>query len=184
MLDLYERQLKSTEGVVAGISPDQFGDPTPCTEWNVEKVLDHLIGGLMTFAAGDTAGGSDAIGGSGHAASGHVEAYRKAADDALATFQAPGALEGPLHFPWGDTPGAMALGLALADATVHGWDLATATGQKYEIDTDIAESVLGVVSMMEPKGEWPRGDNFKAPVEIPADAPAADQLIAYLGRQP
>ncbi len=39
-------------------------------------------------------------------------------------------------------------------------------------------------SMMEPKGSFPRGDAFKDPVQVPADAPVADRLLAYLGRRP
>ncbi|MEA2452775.1 MAG: hypothetical protein QOG04_1485 [Actinomycetota bacterium] len=102
-----------------------------------------------------------------------------------ASFQQPGAIEKTFPMSWGDSPGSVVLGLALSDAVVHGWDLATATHQDYEIDEDVAQACYGMVtSMMEPKGDFPRGDSFAEPVEVPDDAPTADKLIAYLGRKP
>lgn len=79
----------------------------------------------------------------------------------------------------------MALHLALADMTVHGWDLAKATDQSFEPDEDISEEVYGFVTgMMVPIGKMPRGNNFKDPLEVPDDTGAKERLLAYLGRQP
>jgi hypothetical protein len=53
------------------------------------------------------------------------------------------------------------------------------------IDDDIAEAVYGMTSsMMAPLGDFPRGEAFGEPVDVPDDAPIADKMLAYLGRQP
>src|SRR5918992_3503126 len=157
MLEMYERALKRTGETVAGTTREQFADPTPCSEWNVETLLDHVIGGCLTFAAGAEGRRVDAMNQPHLTGEDHVSAYENAARAALAGFRAPGALERDFMLPWGDSPGSAALGLALADAAVHGWDLAKATGQEATIEDDIAETLYAMTTqMMEPKGRWPR----------------------------
>jgi uncharacterized protein (TIGR03086 family) len=185
MIEMYDRSLARTGTVVAGVDRERFSDPTPCDDWDVEKLLDHIIGGCLTFAGGGSGSPVDAMQERGFATKDHVTAYQEAAASALETFRAPGALEGTLTLPWGDTPGPAALGLALADAVVHGWDLAVATDQKAEIDEDVAEAVYEMTSsMMAPKGDFPRMTAFKDPIEVDDDAPAQVRMLAYLGRSP
>ena len=184
LIEMLERQLPKTDAVVANITPDQLSLPTPCTEWNVENVLDHLIGGCITMGSAARGEKSGAIGEPGNVGDDHVASFRKAAAEAQDAYRSAD-LDTPFEFPWGQTPSDMALHLALADLTIHGWDLATATGQTFEPDEDIAEEIYGFVTgMMVPKGKMPRGDNFKDPIEVGDDAGATERLLGYLGRQP
>jgi uncharacterized protein (TIGR03086 family) len=184
MLEMYERALQRTAKIVAGTRVDQFGDPTPCDDWDVKKLLDHIIGGCLMFASGADGRRDDAIDGRHVRDGNHVDLYRHASRAALESFRAPGALERSFKLPWGDTPGSAALGLALTDAAVHGWDLAKATGQDAQIDDDIAEALYSMTtSMMAPKGRYPRGEAFQDPVEVSDGAPSAERLLAYLGRR-
>jgi uncharacterized protein (TIGR03086 family) len=183
--EMYARALDRTRQVVAGVRRDQLAGPTPCGDWDVRALVNHLIGGCVTVAAGAEGRAVDMANPDDHAAGEILEAYDRAAEDARAAFAAPGALEKEFTLPWGKTPGAAALGLALADAVVHGWDLARATGQEIVIDDDVAAAIYGMTtSMMEPEGQYPRGDSFAAPVEVPPDAPVVDRMLAYLGRTP
>jgi uncharacterized protein (TIGR03086 family) len=185
MVEMYDRALSRTEKIVADTRPEQFGDPTPCDEWNVEALLDHIIGGLLTFGADPAGETNDAMNRRGNVGDDHVESFRNAAEGARKTFRSPGILDTTLKMPWGDTPAQVALGLAVADASVHGWDLAKATGQDAGIDEDIAEVLYAMVGqMMEPNGKMPRMTAFKDPVAVPGDASAADRFIAYMGRTP
>jgi uncharacterized protein (TIGR03086 family) len=185
MLEMYERALERTGKTVAGTSRDQFSDPTPCSDWDVETLLNHIIGGCLTFAAGAEGRRVDAMGEPRLTGQDHVTAYENAARAALAGFRTPGALERDFTLPWGDSPGSAALGLALADAAVHGWDLARATGQDATIDDDIAEALYAMTTqMMEPTGRFPRMTAFKEPIEVGDDATPAEKLLAYLGREP
>jgi uncharacterized protein (TIGR03086 family) len=183
--DTYERALQRTGKIVAGTTRDQLDGSTPCPDWTVGDLLNHIIGGCLAVSSGAAGEARPIDDGVDHAAGGHVAAFEDAARGAIEAFQVPGALESKFEMSWGDTPGTVALGLAVTDAVVHGWDLATATGQDAPIDEDIAEEIYGMTSsMMEPKGSYPRGDAFDDPVEVPDDAPASARMLAYLGRQP
>jgi uncharacterized protein (TIGR03086 family) len=181
---MFERALEHTGAVVEGTTKEQLDDPTPCTEWAVRDVLNHLIGEFDSFASG-ARGESRPMDGIDYCSSDFVAEFDRASNDALEAFSEPGALEKEFAMPWGSSPGAAALGLALADTVVHGWDIAKGTGQEIKIDEDIAAELYGMTSsMMEPKGSYPRGDSFKPAVDVPEDAPAADKLIGFLGRTP
>jgi uncharacterized protein (TIGR03086 family) len=182
--EMYGRALDRTQEVVARVRREQLSDPTPCTEWDVRTLLNHLIGGCVSFAAGADGRAVD-MDGTDHASGDYVQAYERAAADARAAFAVPGALEQEFTLPWGQTPGSAALGLAVADAVVHGWDLARATDQALPIDDDIADAIYGMTSsMMQPKGSYPRGDSFAEPLDVGDDATPTDRMLAYLGRQP
>lgn len=182
---MYGRALERTREVVAATRPDQLGDSTPCADWNVHQLLNHLIGGCLS-AAGGAKGKTEPMSADIDRVQGdHLAAYDRASQAALGAFKEDGALEKTFTMPWGDTPGSATLMLAIADATVHGWDLAQATGQEMTIDDDVAEAVYrSTSSMMEPKGSYPRGESFDDPVEVAEDAPATARMLAYLGRNP
>ena len=182
---MYGRALERTREVVAGTRADQLGDQTPCTDWNVHALLNHIIGGCLSVAAGAKGEKEQMSEDIDRVQGDHLAAYDRAAQAALEAFKQEGALEKSFTMPWGETPGAAALSLAIADATVHGWDLARATGQNMDIDDDIAEAVYEATSsMMQPKGNYPRGDSFAEPVDVGDDAPPPDRMLAYLGRTP
>jgi uncharacterized protein (TIGR03086 family) len=184
-VDMYERALKRTGEVVAGTRPDQLKDPTPCTDWTVRELLNHLIGGCVSWAQGAAGKVEDPSASIDRVGDDHVASYERAARDVIEAFRSPGAMERNFTMPWGESPGSMNLGVAIADATVHGWDLAQATGQDITIDDDVAEAAYQMTSnMMEPKGSFPRGDAFAEPIEVADDAPPRVRMLAYLGRRP
>jgi uncharacterized protein (TIGR03086 family) len=184
-VEMYERALARTRGYVEGTTKDRLTQPSPCTDWTVRDVLNHLINGARSVAAGahgETIPFDDTT---DRAGDDHVTEFKRASEDALEGFRQPGVLEKTFPMSWGDSPGSVVLALAIADAAVHGWDLAAGTGQEARIDEDIAEAVLQMTSsMMEPKGQMPRGDSFGPPIDVPDDAPPQDRLLAYLGRSP
>jgi uncharacterized protein (TIGR03086 family) len=91
------------------------------------------------------------------------------------------------RLPIGEVPGRVALGLALTDAVVHGWDLAKATGQDASIDEDLAAMLLAGAEgsigadMRQPGGAMAV---FAQPVAVGADQPTGERLVGFLGRQP
>lgn len=184
-VEMYDRSLRHTRTIVAGTRREQFSHPTPCTDWDVQTLLNHIIGGCTTFAAGARGTSVNAMQGGSFTDGDYVDSFERAAAEAIQGFRSPGAMDRKFTLPWGETPAQVAPGLALADAVVHGWDLAVATGQRLQIDDDIAEALYQMTSsMMEPLGSFPRMTSFKDPVPIDAGAPPADRLLAYLGRDP
>jgi uncharacterized protein (TIGR03086 family) len=113
--------------------------------------------------------------------------HRAAGDAAVRAFGAPGALQRSVVLPVGQVPGEVALGLALTDAVVHGWDLAKATGQDTTIDESLATMLLAgleqsvTADMRQPGGAMPV---FAPAFPVDAGRPAGERLVAFLGRQP
>ena len=123
-------------GVVAGITPDQLDRPTPCADFTVRGVLEHMIGGATVFAAayrGEAPAEpdlSDPLGGFG-----------PALGDLVAAISAPGALDRTVAAPFGEVPGETFARFVVLDGLVHGWDLATATGQPYDPPDELVAAV-------------------------------------------
>ena len=74
------------------------------------------------------------------------------------------------------------LGIAFCDQLIHGWDLATATGQDATMPDDLAEAAFATLDGRLTDDQ--RRSAFKAAVEVPDDASAQDKLLAYTGRRP
>src|SRR5438046_7282402 len=116
----FERVLDRANEVVDGVRPDQLGNPTPCTEWDVRAVINHITGGAMMFAEcvelgsvpdsrlGELMGG-DNLGDD------FKGKYRAASDRARATFAMPGALDKTVKLPLGEMPAGVDLNIAIMD---------------------------------------------------------------------
>lgn len=183
-IEAFARTADWTERLLAGTTPDRHDLPTPCTEWDVGALVNHILGGVQLFnlvmgrqpvPGGDPPAdlvGDDPAG-----------AYRAGVDAYLSTLADPVALEGTVSTPLGELPAAAFVGISLIDATAHAWDLATATGQ----DATIPAEVLAVVDQLARQllAGMPRSPGTIAdPVPVPATASDQDRFIAFLGRHP
>ncbi|MFJ5227782.1 TIGR03086 family metal-binding protein [Streptomyces sp. NPDC088400] len=177
---LLEMAADRTLPVVRGITDDHLTAPTPCSAYDVHALADHLFQVLVNFqvlaAKGDTDFG---------AAPEHLEgAWRdRFADETvrlIAAWDAPGAEEG--------TTGAMGMpartvgSMALGDLTVHGWDLARATGQPYEPEPAVVEMLRGDFGALATKAR--AMGVFGEPVPVPEDTGPFEALLALTGRDP
>ncbi|MEO8082835.1 MAG: TIGR03086 family metal-binding protein [Ardenticatenales bacterium] len=165
---------------VAGVNPDQLSRPTPCTEWDVRALAEHLVNGqlrLTAVAAGDAAMPEPITMDDPAAA---AAAIRATAPRAAATWAAPDALDRTLTVPWGTSTGRAIRDIQFLELCSHGWDLARATDQP----TDLDDATVGVAFEIV-RGRLTddrRGGAFKPAQPVAADAPAFDQLLAFMGR--
>jgi uncharacterized protein (TIGR03086 family) len=111
-----------------------------------------------------------------------VEAYTSSADAMMASFDEPGALGRMVTMPFGEMPAAGLAGFRFVDLMVHAWDLAKATGQDTNLAPDLCEAALAM-SRQRMVGMDRANMPFKDEVPVPADAPAANRLAGFLGRQ-
>jgi uncharacterized protein (TIGR03086 family) len=175
-LPLYRAATDRAVAVVEAVTRDQLGWPTPCSEWSVQQLIDHLVGGAeYLFAA--------AVGSTGLGPSGALGAnYRTCVDSVLRALESPGAMQrvcvSPLGFEWSV---AEAVAGTFMDVLIHTWDLARATGQDERLD---AELVGACAAMFLP--EMPRRGREAGIVgpEVPVGegASAQDRLLAAMGR--
>jgi uncharacterized protein (TIGR03086 family) len=79
-------------------------------------------------------------------------------------------------------PGPALAGFTTLDVLVHGWDLATATGQPADLDGRLAAHVLGFAEQaITPQTRAPR---IGPAVPVASVAPVTQRLVAFLGREP
>lgn len=184
---MYRDALERTGKIVAGVRPEQYGGSTPCTEWDVRTLTEHIVGANFMFAGAirgqDVAHDHDAPASADILGDDAGAAYDTGTREVLAAWGEPGAMERTVQLPIGPVPAPVAQCIHLLDLVVHGWDLAKATGQDTSIDEGTAEALLATFRESLGKEEA-RAGVFKDQVPVPDDAPAGDRLVAFLGRQP
>jgi uncharacterized protein (TIGR03086 family) len=187
-VEMMRRVLDETQRVVDRIDESQLDLPTPCTEWDVRGVLNHVTGGADMFAICVTDGlisddrlvellTGDNLGRD------YASSFRAASKRALDAFATPGAGDKMVKLPFGEMPAAIALRIAIFDVTVHAWDLAKATGQSTALDPEVLGAALEVGQQMIGP-EMRQAGMFGGEVAIPDAAPVEDKLAAFAGRQP
>jgi uncharacterized protein (TIGR03086 family) len=177
LLDACARVLAEVDTIVAAVIPDRFDDPTPCADWDVRTLLNHLVyENLMWTSMANGEQRFDFT--TDHLGDDHVAAFRTAARATLTAFHRPGMLEQQ----YGPAPGWRLVEQIIIEMLVHGWDLAKATGRPTDLAPDIAATTLPAVQQI--YGQMPRtpGSSFAPTQPAPDNASAADHLAAYLGR--
>jgi uncharacterized protein (TIGR03086 family) len=111
-----------------------------------------------------------------------IDAFTASADEMLAAFIEPGALERTVTMPFGQMPAAMLVNFRWIDLISHAWDLAKATGQDTDLAPDLCDSAL-VLSRQFLDGRDRTHMPYKDEVPVPAGAHAADRLAGYLGKR-
>ncbi len=167
--------------LVDGTRTDQLDDSTPCAEWNVRGLLDHVIGGGHMFAAGlrgDTLEGDGSVDLVGDD---HRAAFRAAIDGFSAALAATDDLDRPVALPFGTLPAVAALQLAAGDLLVHSWDLATATGQPFDPPADFVEASYGFFQMAV-SDDLRAAGLFGPAVTVAEDASPLVKLLGHAGR--
>ncbi|HET7901910.1 MAG TPA: TIGR03086 family metal-binding protein [Candidatus Nanopelagicales bacterium] len=179
-VDDLEATLAQTTTVLEGVGADDWHRPTPCPDFDVHALVDHMLTWSTTYA--------DRVGVSSHPEhQHHLPGRHHAADDgtghhAAAVFEelAPRILTGYRS----DSAGSreLPLGIVLMDFLGHTWDLAVATGQNMRVpDSAVVRALDAGRSMLTPDS---RGDSFGPEVEPASDATDLERLVAFLGRDP
>jgi uncharacterized protein (TIGR03086 family) len=177
---------ETLQPLVAAVGSDQWTAPTPCRDWDVRALLGHVVAGNTVFAAAlrgvPLAEAVRALAGD-PLGSDPVAAYAAAAAAVSAAFAGPGVLDRPVTIPFGTVPGEVALHLRIAEALVHGWDLARATGRTISFPDDLVEQEIAFSRLFLPRVP-PDRHPFAPSRPVAADAPPLDRLVALLGRDP
>jgi uncharacterized protein (TIGR03086 family) len=180
---LHQRATDSFGAQVHAIRDDQWASGTPCEEWDVRTLVNHvvsehrwmppLLAGRTIPEVGDRFDG-DLLGDDGKAA------WDDSAAEAVAAVHDDGAMERIVHLSFGDFPGQEYTMQVFADLVIHGWDLARAIGADERIDPDLVEACASWFGPME---EAYRSAGAVGPrIETPPDADAQTRLLAVFGR--
>jgi uncharacterized protein (TIGR03086 family) len=184
------RASEAAVDIVRAIRPDEFGGSTPCPEMKVGALVNHLI--FFTGARGQAAGlkqppqaRPDEV------AEGHdftaepdwVEVYAARSAATAAVWSDPQAWAGETALTGsGRMPARFIGGIVLGEWLLHGWDLAVATGQKLDVDEELAaalyEDIVGKAEMARQYGV------FGPEASVPTTAPLFDRALGLAGRAP
>jgi uncharacterized protein (TIGR03086 family) len=102
----------------------------------------------------------------------------------LDAYMQPGVLEGTVNGSAGEIPAAMVLGIAFCDRLIHGWDLATASGQDATMPADLVAAAWPMLDGRISDGDRGPGKSFAPAIAVPDGAQLQDKLLAYCGRSP
>jgi uncharacterized protein (TIGR03086 family) len=185
VLDLYARSVERFQAAVEGVPGDGWDAVTPCTDWNMRQLVNHLVGedrwvvplveGKTIAEVGDELDG-DVLGDA------PSEASSAAGKAAVAAFAEPGALGRTVHLSFGDFTAEDYAWQVLVDHVVHTWDVLAGAGSDRTLDPALVAAATGFWEQWaEP---YRQSGAVAPPVEVPDNASAQDKLIASFGRDP
>jgi uncharacterized protein (TIGR03086 family) len=168
--------------VARRIDHDQFANSTPCTQFTVENVLEHmsdLASGFAPMFRGEVLGEPEKA--SAPPDADVTTQFDRAMDELLDAVQSPGALDHTIQTPGGPMPGAVFARLVALDGLVHGWDLASSTEQSWEPPEAIV-SEIDAFARQAITPEMRDGHAFAAEQTPPERASTMLRLAAFTGR--
>ena len=183
IVDLHRRACEGFGVHVRAVRDDQWDRPTPCADWDVRALVNHLVyedrwtpplvAGQTIADVGDRFDG-DLLGDDPAAA------YDEAAGEAVAAFHQPGVTERTVHLSFGETPADEYAWQLFADHLVHGWDLARAIGADDHLDPELVDACATWFATNEEF--YRRGGAIGPRPSLPDDADPQTRLLAAFGR--
>ena len=173
--------------VARTITDDQLASKTPCTEYDVRALVNHLLFWGPSLAG---AGRKESV---PQPAAAESEADLAAGDwrgrllalldDITSSWAPPGAWQGETSMGTPHTLPAPVMGnMIVGELAVHGWDLAAATGQRLELPADLLAHLRDTVFAGVEQGR--EMGMYGSAVAVPAGAPALDRILGLTGRDP
>lgn len=156
--------------------------PTPCLDFTVGKLVDHIVAWMRIFANG-AAGDPQPADPDSYSSQHPAGDFREAAAKAVAGFEKLSD-DAPVSLSSGSMPAAASVAMMTGEYLAHGWDLAKATGQPVRYtdeEADLARVGLEPLLSPEYRGE---GKPFGNMVEVPEGASALDKFLGFSGRDP
>jgi uncharacterized protein (TIGR03086 family) len=176
---LYHRTVECWADRVNAVADDQWDAPTPCRDWTVRDLVNHVVGedrwtkplvdGKTIAEVGDSLDG-DLLGDA--PLRGALEAAKEATT-AVAEALPRG---GTVHLSYGEEQLDEYVRQLAADHLVHAWDLAVATGGEIRLDPAVVTEVAGWYAERE---HLYRGAGMVAPRAVSHGGPQADLLAAF-----
>jgi uncharacterized protein (TIGR03086 family) len=181
--DLLDMARKRAVPVLRGIPDAALSAPTPCAEYDVKALVNHLFQVIVQFQRLAVKEASD-FGQTPDRITGSPEWRERLVDEAdrlVAAWSTPGAEEGTTGAM--NMPARLVGSMALLDLTVHVWDLARATGQDYPgADEAVVAQLSGAVDELAPTARTM--GVFGEPVPEAEGASPFERLLARTGRDP
>ena len=171
--DLLARTYDVARAAVAQLDDSLVDRPTPCEQWSVRDVFEHMVGAIDMFA---TAAGAPAT--EGAAGSTPIERFDAAVRRNLAAWESLTDSAATLSLPFGQFPADLVAGMNQVDSLVHGWDIGASLGLPVALPDDLAETALETAQVSVPPF---RGHGFGSELPPSGNTPG-EKLLAFTGR--
>ena len=184
-LDLLSRAEDGFTQRLALVQPDQWAAPTPCTEWDVRALVNHVVGASHRYTMllhGATTDEVEATRAADHLRQDPVASFAATEAELKAAFGEPGAMARTAYHRAGERTGAQLLEMRVLDIAVHTWDLARAIGADESLDPDVVAFALTLQDTLDAGRQ--RGAFAPPPGKTPADSSAQARLLYLAGRRP
>jgi uncharacterized protein (TIGR03086 family) len=169
-LEVLARGLEQTARLLGEVPEDRLAAPTPCDDWALSDLVDHVVLGTANFARTVRGENVDWSAATPHVGSERADAYRAAAADLLAAWRRQGTDGASIGPDWQS-----------AETAVHTYDLAAALGRPTaDLDPVVAER--GLAFMQANLGPDVRGEAFGPERPAPDGADAYQRIAAFAGR--
>jgi len=184
-LDLLSRADDGFTQRLALVRPGQWAAQTPCTQWDVRALVNHVVGAsrrytmLLHGAATDEV---EATRAANHLGDDPAASFAATAAELEAAFGEPGAMARTACHRTGERTGAQLLGMRVLDIAVHTWDLARAIRADESLDPGVVAFALTLQDTIDAGRQH---GAFAPPLgKTPADSSAQARLLHLSGRQP
>lgn len=171
------------------VGDNQWDLPTPCSEWTVRDLVNHmLLGTRMTVELLGGASKDEVISRLGDDLMADnddpVASFVDLAEEMRKGFSADGGLDGIVDHPMGQIPRTTFIGFRILDNATHAWDLARATGAPETLDVDLVQRMWDDIQPM----AGGLGDlgifGDSASGTVGDDAPLQVRFLDLVGRRP
>ncbi|TDU90993.1 uncharacterized protein (TIGR03086 family) [Kribbella voronezhensis] len=183
VVELHRRASEEFVRQVASVRPHQWGDPTPCSDWTVRDLVNHVVGeerwtvpllaGRTIEDVGDSLDG-DLLGDDPASAASHAA---RAAQNAVTEPVLRGAT---VHLSYGEEQAAEYVYQLAADHLVHGWDLAVSIGAPVHLDPQVVD---GISTWFKEREDLYRGGGAIGP-RLEGYSDPTSTLLGAFGRDP
>ncbi|WP_147200918.1 TIGR03086 family metal-binding protein [Pseudonocardia asaccharolytica] len=169
---------------------ERYADPSPCADFTVRLLVNHLAFGLLLAERSATrepwdktwSFDDDAPFLRGLPVEQWAQACARQGERTAAAWADPAAWDGDSHMGGTPMPAAAIGSLMTAEFVLHAWDVAAATGRELQVPAGLAAAVLDGVAGIAPMGR--DGGWFGPEVPVPAEAPVFERALGLSGRNP
>lgn len=180
MLSALDEINANANRLVSSIEPNQWEAATPCSEWDVRALVNHMTGTTKLFGASALRTAPDAPPDAEHLGDDPARAFASATAAASAAWRSDGALEGSVSIP-GEMPAVACLGINIIDIGTHTWDLASAIGA----DHGLSPSAIQMIDQWNHRvvsDDVRAGGGFGDVLE-PTSEESLTSMLAFVGRR-
>jgi len=183
-IDLLEEMLTEAHRLISAVQTDQLDRRTPCSDFDVRALLDHMSCWIQVFDRSVNEQPLDFDHSSFSLPSGWAEVFATAASGGITGLRNRG-YDRPMTMTADPIPGSMVLDMLTMEYIGHGLDLALATGQMHRFtEAQASQALTAGQRLIQPQYRGLGPGQFHPVVEVNPERGAVAVFYGFIGRDP